>query len=148
MNEKCIFCRIAADELPASRIYEDRDLLAFMDIGPLVKGHVLVIPRNHYEGIHDSPPRLLQSLIVTAQRIAKAQLQCLNAEGVNITQSTGAAAGQVVPHIHFHVVPRFADDGKPISWRPTQYDSNDEMNTVADRLRETLSAPAPDTETG
>ena len=106
----CIFCKIIRGALPC-RVYEDDDALAFMDIGPIVKGHLLVVPKQHYVNIEDTPVALLQTLIKIVQKIAMAQKRALKADGVNIMQSSGRAAGQAVDHFHFHIIPRFITDG-------------------------------------
>ena len=99
MPPECIFCRIVRGEIPAVRVYEDADTLAFMDIGPIVKGHVLVIPKTHHDPLTAAPPETLHAVIATVQRIAAAQMSALGAAGVNVHQANGAAAGQVVPEI-------------------------------------------------
>lgn len=136
MPPECIFCRIVRGEIPATRVYEDADTLAFMDIGPIVKGHVLVIPKAHHDPLTSAPPETLHAVIATVQRIAAAQMSALGAAGVNVHQANGAAAGQVVPHIHFHVIPRFNDDGHRWNWASGRYDRPEEMEALADRLRE------------
>ena len=136
----CIFCKIIRGELPASRVYEDGDTLAFMDIGPIVKGHLLVIPKRHYANIEDTPAAELRNLIVAVQKIAVAQKRALQADGVNIMQSTGRAAGQVVDHIHFHVIPRFVSDGHHWNWRAQKYTDNSEMAALADLISAELKA--------
>ena len=138
MSQDCIFCKIVAGELPATKIYEDEDTLAFMDIGPVVKGHVLVIPKEHYDPITGTPPEMLQKLIVIVQKVAKAQYEGLNADGVNVSQANGAVAGQEVPHIHFHVIPRFHDDAHSWNWRVGAYDSPEEMQSKADDILKEL----------
>lgn len=130
----CIFCSIVAGDIPSTKVHEDEDVLAFMDIGPIVKGHALVIPKKHYESIEDIPPALLAKVAVIAQKIACAQVRALDADGVNIHQSNGAAAGQEVPHIHFHVIPRFADDGHSWNWRPKSYSDPHESAELARRI--------------
>ena len=134
----CIFCKIVAGEIPSIKIYEDADTLAFMDIGPVVKGHALVIPRQHVENITQASPALLARLIEGARRVAQAQLNGLKADGVNIFQANGAVAGQVVPHLHFHVVPRFKSDGHHWNWAAKKYDSLDEMKRLAEAIRQAL----------
>jgi len=135
MSEDCVFCKIVAGELPAARVYEDTDTLAFLDIGPVVKGHTLVVPKQHFDPITGTPPDVLQKLIVTVQRVARAQFSALKAEGVNVSQANGKVAGQIVPHVHFHVIPRFSQDGHSRNWSPRTYDSDAEMNNFADRIR-------------
>ena len=129
----CIFCRIVAGEIPSIRVYEDADVLAFMDIGPLVKGHTLVIPKTHHNLISETPDEVLAKVIAVVRRIAQAQKDGLGADGVNIHQANGAAAGQVVPHLHFHVVPRFDHDGHHWNWTPHPYADLSEAAALARR---------------
>lgn len=138
MSEDCIFCKIAAGELPAAKVYEDDDILAFMDIGPVVKGHTLVIPKQHHDPITETPPEVLQKLIAVVRRVARAQSAGLETDGINISQANGEVAGQAVPHIHFHVIPRFKSDGFVRNWTPGKYEDNDEMDRYAERIRGAL----------
>lgn len=130
----CIFCSIVAGGIPSTKVYEDGEILAFMDIAPIVKGHALVIPKSHFESIADIPPELLGKVAVVARRVARAQLSALDADGVNIHQSNGAAAGQEVPHIHFHIIPRYSDDGHSWNWRPKNYSDPGEAEELARRI--------------
>jgi histidine triad (HIT) family protein len=139
MSSDCIFCKIIAGELPCSKVYEDDDTIAFMDIGPVSKGHTLVIPKLHCDPITNTPPATLQKLILSVQRIAAAQFKGLNAEGITVTQANGEAAGQVVPHIHFHVIPRYAGEAQPRNWIPINYDSTEEMEQFAEKIRSALN---------
>jgi len=134
----CIFCKITNGELPCCRVYEDADALAFMDIGPIIKGHLLVIPKKHYVNIEDVPDALLQKLIVVVRKIAVAQKRALKADGINIMQSNGRAAGQVVDHIHFHVIPRFNTDGHHWNWKARKYEDNSEMAALAEAIKNAL----------
>ena len=134
MSSDCIFCKIVAGEIPCTKIYEDDQVLAFMDIGPVVKGHVLVIAKVHYETLTDTPDEILGGCLAVAKKIAAAQVKALGADGVNLHQANGAAAGQVVPHIHFHIIPRFADDGHHWNWNAQEYGSLDEMSDVAEKI--------------
>lgn len=138
-NNDCIFCKIVAGELPSCKVYEDADTLAFMDIGPIIKGHTLVIPKKHYDPLTATPTAVLQQLIVSVQKIAQAQLAGLKTDGINIVQANGKAAGQVVPHVHFHVIPRFSDDGHSWNWTPRSYADPNEMDQVAERIRKALA---------
>lgn len=139
MSEACIFCRLVRAEIPSTRLYEDDDVLAFMDIGPIVKGHALVIPKAHYDPLTAMPPELLGKVMAVVQRIARAQFDGLRADGVNVHQTNGAAAGQVVPHVHFHVIPRFRDDGHSWNWRTRSYDNPAEIQQFAARIRGALT---------
>lgn len=137
----CIFCRIVRGEIPSTKLYEDEAVLAFMDIGPIVKGHALVIPKAHYDPVTAVPPDLLGRLMLVVQKIAAAQIAGLHADGINLHQSNGACAGQVVPHVHFHVIPRFANDGHRWNWNARKYDDAAELQSTARALRDALAAP-------
>ncbi len=134
-----IFEKIVNREIPATIVYEDEDTLAFMDIGPIIKGHTLVIPKTCYETAIETPDEVLAKLMRVAKRIAAAQIEKLDADGVNIMQNNGKAAGQEVPHIHIHVIPRFTADGHHWNWNPKSYDSPEEMERLAEKIREGLS---------
>ncbi|HMP77798.1 MAG TPA: HIT family protein [Kiritimatiellia bacterium] len=134
----CIFCRIVRGELPCEKLYEDDAVLAFMDIGPIVKGHALVIPKAHHELITDLPPHLLAPVLAVVQRVARGLYTGLKADGVNVHQTNGAASGQVVPHVHFHVIPRFHTDGHSWNWRAGSYADRGEMQGLADKIRAAL----------
>jgi histidine triad (HIT) family protein len=140
MNPDCVFCKIIAGQLPSTRIYEDERTLAIMDIGPIVKGHALVIPKAHHDPITATPPEVLGELIRVVQKVARAQFAGLKADGINVTQANGKAAGQIVPHIHFHVIPRFLTDGHHWNWTPKRYDSPEEMQQFAQRIRGAFDA--------
>ncbi|WP_372798199.1 HIT family protein [Pontiella sp.] len=135
---ECIFCKIVNKEIPATVVYEDDEVLVFMDIGPIIKGHTLVIPKKHYDPVTETPDEMLAKMHITAKKIAAAQMNGLGADGVNIMQNNGRASGQEVEHIHIHVIPRFADDGHHWNWHPKKYDDFDEMNNLAGKLREQL----------
>lgn len=134
----CIFCKIVAGEIPSIRVHEDADVLAFMDIGPLVKGHTLVIPKSHHNLISETPDDVLAKVIAVVRKVAHAQKVGLGADGVNIHQANGAAAGQVVPHLHFHVVPRFHHDGHHWNWTPHPYADLSEASALASRIQSAL----------
>jgi histidine triad (HIT) family protein len=101
-----IFARILRGELPKVAVYEDAQTLAFMDIMPSVEGHTLVIPKEPAENILDLSPEAAAAIMVTTQKVARAVKKALDAPGIMLVQLNGAAAGQSVPHIHFHVLPR------------------------------------------
>ena len=138
MVNNCIFCKIAAGEIPATVVYEDDDILAFMDIGPIIKGHALVIPRQHFDPVTKTPDDILAKLHLAAKRLAQAQMNGLGADGVNIMQNNGKASGQEVPHIHVHVIPRFEEDGHHWNWNAKKYDDVDEMTALAENIRQHL----------
>ncbi len=135
-----IFEKIINREIPATIVYEDEDTLAFMDIGPVIKGHTLVIPKTCYDSVAKTPDNVLAKLMRVCKRIAAAQIKGLGADGVNIIQNNGKVAGQVVPHIHFHVIPRFEGDGHHWNWAAKKYDRPAEMEELAAKIREGLAA--------
>ena len=106
----CIFCKIVSGEIPADKIYEDESLLAFLDIAPVNPGHVLVIPKKHYENIEETPEEVLCWLIKKVKEVGLAVKNGLGVSGYNIVQNNGSVAGQVVPHLHFHIIPRKEND--------------------------------------
>ncbi|EAB6718036.1 HIT family protein [Salmonella enterica subsp. enterica serovar Virchow] len=106
-NPDNVFAKILRGELPAHKVYEDDDTLAFMDIMPRGEGHCLVIPKRPARNILDVEPESLSAVIRTAQKIAKASKQAFNADGVSVHQFNEQAGGQVVFHLHVHVIPRF-----------------------------------------
>ncbi len=107
----CLFCRIVAGEIPATRVHEDERTIAFMDINPVTRGHLLVIPRAHSRDLLDIEPADLAATAQAAQLLAGKAVRALDADGVNVVNNCGAAAGQTVFHFHLHVVPRTAGDG-------------------------------------
>jgi histidine triad (HIT) family protein len=132
----CIFCKIVAGEIPATTVYEDDETLVFMDIGPIIKGHALVIPKKHYDPVTETPDDVLARLHVVAKKVAKAQMNGFHADGVNIMQNNGKEAGQEVEHIHIHVIPRFKGDGHHWNWNTRKYEDFGEMNELAEKMRE------------
>jgi histidine triad (HIT) family protein len=107
----CIFCKIVNREIPADIIYEDDHTLAFVDIKPVNRGHSLVIPKQHSTDLLEAKEQDLIALTKTVQKVATAVKKALGASGINISANNGAAAGQVVFHTHYHIIPRFAADG-------------------------------------
>jgi histidine triad (HIT) family protein len=134
----CLFCKIAAGEIPATVVYEDDHVVVIMDIGPIIKGHALVISKEHYDPITDTPDDIVAKLHQAAKKIAGAQVNGLGADGVNIMQNNGKAAGQEVPHIHVHVIPRFQDDGHHWNWNAGKYGDFDEMTELARKMQKCL----------
>jgi histidine triad (HIT) family protein len=113
----CVFCKIRDGQIPSFKICEDARTLAFMDINPLAPGHCLVITKNHAATVFDAEVTDLQAAIATVKKVALAVRSAFQAEGINVLQANGAAAFQSVPHIHFHIIPRWANDGKGFDWK-------------------------------
>lgn len=134
----CIFCKIVGKEIPATIVHEEDDVLVFMDIRPIIKGHALVVSKKHYDPVTETPDDILTKLHLMAKRIAQAQMNALGADGVNIMQNNGAASGQEVPHIHVHVIPRFNEDGHHWNWNAKKYADFEEMTDLAGKLQQQL----------
>ncbi len=111
MKNNCIFCAIAAGEIPSFKVYEDDDVLAYLDINPFSEGHTLVIPKIHATGMLDASDELLATVVARVKKVAAHLKTALPCDGFNILQNNGAAAGQTVPHLHFHIVPRRGEGG-------------------------------------
>ena len=136
-NPDCIFCKIVAGDIPGERVFENGSVLAFMDIQPTSRGHTLVIPKDHYRDLPSMDPAALAEVTAVLPAIASAAVRAVGAEGFNILQSNGPCAGQVVPHIHFHVVPRVEGDGIGLVLRQRP-PVEDEIPTTAEAIRAAL----------
>ncbi len=121
----CIFCKIVAGDLPATIVAEGERSIAFMDIQPASRGHVLVIPRAHCKDVHEIEPEDLRAVAVMAQELAKRMRDVLGAHGVNLLNSSGAAAWQTVFHFHMHVIPRYEGDPLRLPWVPAKGDMDE-----------------------
>lgn len=133
----CIFCRIASQQSPAEVVYEDEKSIAFLDITPHTPGHTLVIPKEHYENFLALPDDLLVHLSQVIKKIAPAIVRGGGASGFNIGVNNGEAAGQIVGHMHFHIIPRNFADGL-IMWEGKSY-QQDDLKKYAERIRLELS---------
>ncbi len=111
MTQDCIFCKIVSKEAPANVIYEDEQVVAFLSNRPVNEGHTLVVPKKHYENIFEIPEEEAAYLFRVVKRVAVAVRKAMAAEGVRIVQNNGWAAGQVVFHLHVHVIPMEPNDG-------------------------------------
>jgi histidine triad (HIT) family protein len=129
----CVFCRIASGELPSTRIDEDERTVAFMDINPATRGHVLVVPREHSADLTQIAEDDLAAVAAMAKRIAQRQKERLGADGVNLLNSCGKVAWQTVFHFHVHVIPRYATDPLRLPWEPAPGD-RDEIAAAAQVL--------------
>ena len=128
----CIFCKIIAGEIPSRKIYEDDLVYAFMDISPINFGHTLVIPKAHAADLQGIDDAALAELVVRVKRVAAHVKDALGCDGYNILQNNGAAAGQTVRHIHFHIVPRW--DGDPLAFENRAGDM-EALKALAEQLK-------------
>ena len=120
----CIFCKIIAGQIPCHKLYEDDDVLAFLDIGPLSRGHCLIIPKEHYTTIDQMPAGLASACAAVLPRLSQAVVTATGAAGWNVLQNNGAIAGQEVSHVHFHIIPRSEGDGLGYRWPAGLLDSD------------------------
>ncbi len=130
----CIFCKIVAGQLPCFKLFEDETTIAFMDINPVNPGHALAVAKGHWPTVDVIPADVLGDVARTAQRVAKAALAALEPTGVNLLQSNGPGAGQSVPHLHVHILPRYPDDKVRLNW---VYEPGDkaEIAAICERLK-------------
>jgi len=134
----CIFCKILAGEIPCSKVYEDTQFIAFLDIRPVHKGHVLIVPKKHFVNIFDTPDEEAEAIYKVARTIAKAVKDATGCDGINVVQNNNAAAGQEVFHSHLHVIPRFENDKLRFASIHKVYDSFDEMGEMAEKIKSVL----------
>ena len=143
-SDQCIFCRIVAGAAPCQQIYGDDATLAFMDINPANEGHCLVIPKAHFRQLFEMPPEAFAAVASSVVKVARAVNDELRPGGLNVLQANGALAGQTVPHVHVHVLPRRADDNLLINWDRDRTDQNSSdparIAAIAGRLRLRLLA--------
>ena len=127
----CLFCKIVAGEVPATRVHEDERTVAFMDINPATRGHVLVVPREHARDLLSIGPEDLAAVAGAGQRIAAVMPERLGADGVNLLNSCGRAAWQTVFHFHIHVIPRYVNDPLRLPWLPEPGDREEIAGAAA-----------------
>ncbi len=137
-KDDCIFCRIAAGEIPSATVYEDDDFRAILDLGPAAKGHTLVIPKNHSDNLLSVEPDTAAKALKVISRTANAIKEALGCDGINVVQNNGEAAGQTVMHLHFHIIPRYKNDSVNIGWQPMK-PSNEELAATADLIKEKMN---------
>lgn len=118
--EDCIFCKIVKGQLPSDKIFEDEKFLAFLDIYPVKPGHTLVIPKKHYDDFSRTPNEILAKMMEVIDKVSKAVVKTVEAQGFNLNLNNGSAAGQMVGHTHFHIIPRHTGDGLKL-WPGREY---------------------------
>ena len=133
----CVFCKIVAGQIPSAKVHEDELTLAFMDIGEVSPGHVLVTVKPHVENIYGLNDALAAAVFRAAARVARALRNAYSPEGVTLYQANGVAAGQTVFHFHLHLVPRYARDGMRLTW-PAKNPPREQLEANAARLRAAL----------
>ena len=114
----CIFCKIANGEIPSTTLYEDEDFRVILDLGPATRGHALLLPKNHFANLFELDDETAQKVILVAKKMAGKMKDALGADGFNLVQNNGEAAGQTVFHFHMHLIPRYENDNAGILWEP------------------------------
>ncbi len=141
MSENCVFCQIIRKQSPANIVYEDEQVVAFLSHRPVNVGHTLVVPKKHYENIYEIPEDKTAYLFRVVKRVASAVRDTVDAEGIRIVQNNGEAAGQVVFHLHVHIIPmkprnQFSHDG---TFRdPTHQRNADDLEKDAEKIGQNL----------
>lgn len=134
--DNCVFCKIIKGTIPCTKVYEDNNCLAFLDIAPVNKGHALVVPKEHYETMLDIPEETLENVIRATKKVAEAVHKGLDCPGFCVLQSNFKAGGQEVPHLHFHIVPRSKDDNLKF-WPQGKYEEG-EADKYAIKIRKMM----------
>ena len=133
-DPNCIFCKIAAGQIPCLKVYEDDQLLGFLDIGPLVTGHTLIIPKTHHATIMETPPEVLAAIGRVLPKMSQSVLAAVGAEACHILVNNGSEAMQSVHHLHYHILPRKAGDTFRIPWNAGTLDKA-QGATLAETIR-------------
>lgn len=132
-KDDCIFCKIANGEIPANALYEDDLVKVIFDLSPASEGHVLILPKSHYDDVYSLDDDTAAHIFKVAVKIANAMKKSLNIDGLNIVQNNGEAAGQTVFHFHMHIIPRYIDDTVNIKWVPGKI-SEDEIEKLKNKI--------------
>lgn len=117
----CIFCKIVHGDIPSTRVLETSDSIAFLDIHPVNRGHVLIVPRAHYADLAALPEHLASQVAAHLPKLCRAVRAATGADGLNVIVNNGAAAGQTIDHVHWHIIPRFHDDAVNWPWPHSEY---------------------------
>ena len=132
--EFCIFCKIINGKIPSAKVYEDDNVMSFLDILPANKGHCLVVPKKHYETLLDIPDEDLANLIKATKKITKALTLSIGNGSYNFIMNNGKIAGQLVNHAHIHIIPRFKGDRLRITWSHKKY-VDKEMKSIQEKIK-------------
>lgn len=132
-KDDCIFCKIANGEIPANALYEDDLVKVIFDLSPASEGHVLILPKSHYDDVYSLDDDTAAHIFKVAVKIANAMKKSLNIDGLNIVQNNGEAAGQTVFHFHMHLIPRYEGDQVGLGWKMgelTEADKEEILNKI------------------
>lgn len=135
--DNCIFCKIAAGEIPSATLYEDEEFRVILDLGPASKGHALILPKQHYANLYELPDELAEKVIRLAKKMVIAMTKALQCDGFNVVQNNGEAAGQTVFHFHMHLIPRYKEDHAGVTWTPGKL-TDEVRDEVLEKVRACL----------
>lgn len=132
-DPNCIFCKISNGEIPSTKLYEDEEFVIILDVGPASLGHALILPKEHYANIFEMPEELLKKSVSLAKVWGEKLVKALHADGLNLVQNNGLAAGQTVYHYHLHLIPRYDQDMVGELWTPGTL-SEEQRQEILDKL--------------
>lgn len=138
INKECIFCRIAAGEIPSKTLYEDDRFRIILDLGPASRGHALILPKGHYADLWELPEDIAAESMKLAKRMTAKMKTALTCDGFNLVQNNGYAAGQTVFHYHMHLIPRYEDGEKILGWQVGTV-TQEELEAIRDSIIAELS---------
>lgn len=130
-KDNCIFCKIAAGEIPSATLYEDEDFRVILDLNPASKGHALIIPKEHYRNLYDLDEDLAAKALVLARQMIRKMTDVLGCDGYNVIQNNEEVAGQTVFHFHMHLIPRYKGDNVGIGWKMGELSEEDKAEILA-----------------
>lgn len=133
-DDNCIFCKIANGEIPSKTLYEDEEFRVILDVGPVTKGHALVMPKDHYANLYELPEDTAAKAMLLAKKMAVRMTDKLHCDGFNLMQNNGEIAGQTIFHFHMHLIPRYKDDNQKIDLvpgKPSQEELEEVKNQIA-----------------
>ena len=144
-KQNCIFCKMGSGEMQARTVHSDEETFAVLDINPAAKGHMLLIPKEHYAVMPQMPPPLISSLFKTARQLSQTAFKSFKCKGTTILASNGASAGQKAPHFMIHIIPRNTGDGLHLE-SPAGQQNPEDLKDAADKIREFLGTEKPETQ--
>ena len=133
-NNDCIFCKIAAGEIPSATLYEDDDFRVILDLGPATKGHALILPKEHYRNLYDIDDETATKAFILAKKMVKKMTDVLGCDGYNVVQNNEEAAGQTVFHFHMHLIPRYKNDDSGFRWNTGEL-TDEVKNEILEKIK-------------
>lgn len=137
VKDDCIFCKIANGQIGSDTVYEDERFRAILDLSPAVKGHVLILPKEHFDDLFEADDEVLGEALKLAKKLGATVKKALNCDGINIVQNNGEAAGQTVHHLHIHIIPRYNGGDRIVTW-PQLKSEPEEQARIAAAIAEKL----------